>query len=225
MPTTTVEDYLKKLYMAEQARPGEMVPMGAVASDNEVTPGTATSMIKALAESGLVEYTPRVGTKLTRAGRRLALQVLRRHRLIELFLVEIVGLDWSEVHAEAEVLEHAISDKLLARIDELLGFPETDPHGDPIPTADGKTRRLKLTPLLQCEPGQRATIARITDQSPAFLQFIERHGLTPGSPVVLITNDPDADAMTLKPKNAEPVTIGTHAATKIWIAHLNEEEA
>src|SRR5215217_938715 len=138
MATVTVENYLKTLYSEQQrAQAGELVPMGSVAAAMNVTPGTATSMIKALAESGLVDYEPRGGVRLTTKGEKLALHVLRRHRLVELFLVEVLGLDWSEVDEEAEELEHAISDKVLARIDHTLGHPHFDPHGDPIPSSKG----------------------------------------------------------------------------------------
>src|SRR4051812_8652868 len=140
MPTPTVENYLKQIYLEQQAAEDadELVPMGRLASVMGVVPGTATSMIKALADSGLVSYEPRGGAKLTRGGQQLALHVLRRHRLVELFLVKILGLDWSEVHDEAEELEHAISEKVLERIDRVLGHPSVDPHGDPIPSAKGK---------------------------------------------------------------------------------------
>ena len=114
-----------------------MIPMGRLATAMGVVPGTATTMVKALADSGLVDYSPRTGVRLTEAGSQLALHVLRRHRLVELFLVRVVGLDWSEVHDEAEELEHVISDKVLEKIDALLGHPQADPHGDPIPTAKG----------------------------------------------------------------------------------------
>src|SRR5690606_19599573 len=125
--------------LAQQAAadPAALVSMGRLASAMNVVPGTATSMIKALADSGLVEYEPRLGARLTRGGEQLALHVLRRHRLVELFLVQVLGLDWSQAHGRAEELQHAISDKVLGRIDALLGHPITDPHGDPIPTAEG----------------------------------------------------------------------------------------
>src|SRR4051812_31426609 len=131
MATRTVEDYLKALYAeqqcAHQAGGGELVAMGALAGAMDVAPGTATAMVKTLDEAGLVEYEPRGGVKLSAKGEKLALHVLRRHRLVELFLVEVLGLDWSEVDQEAEELEHAISDKVLARIDEKLGHPQFDP--------------------------------------------------------------------------------------------------
>src|SRR5438552_11821899 len=125
MPSSTVENYLKQIYL-EQPSPGELVPMGKLANSMGVVPGTATSMVKALADSGLVEYEPRGGARLTRGGERLALHVLRRHRLVEVFLVKVVGLDWREVHVEAEELEHARSEKVLETIDALLGNPSVD---------------------------------------------------------------------------------------------------
>src|SRR5438309_3371533 len=138
MPSPTVENYLKQLYLQQQHAPQELVSMGKLAAAMGVVPGTATTMVKALADSGLVTYQSRGGVRLTRGGEQLALHVLRRHRLVELFLVKVLGLDWSEVHAEADDLEHAISDKVLEKIDQYLGRPSVDPHGDPIPSAKGK---------------------------------------------------------------------------------------
>ena len=116
-----------------------------------VAAGTATAMVKTLADAGLVEYEPRGGVKLSAKGEKLALHVLRRHRLVELFLVEVLGLDWSEVDQEAEELEHAISDKVLEKIDALLKHPQVDPHGDPIPTAKGKIAHRAMVSLAECE--------------------------------------------------------------------------
>jgi DtxR family transcriptional regulator, Mn-dependent transcriptional regulator len=143
--------------------------------------------------------------------------VLRRHRLIELFLVQTLGLDWSEVHDEAEELEHAISDKVLEKIDALLGHPDTDPHGDPIPPPTGMPRRENLTPLTDCPPGTAAKIARVVDQEPRFLQFVDKHGLTPGTPFTIESHTPSADAITVRPHDREPVTLGTAAAMKIMV--------
>src|SRR5688500_15281176 len=140
-PTSTVENYLKQIYLEHSTAPDHLVTMGRLATAMGVVPGSATSMVKALADSGLVEYEPRGGVRLTAGGEQLALHVLRRHRLVELFLVKVLGLDWSEVHDEAEELEHAISDKVLERMDNLLERPSVDPHGDPIPTARGKLDR------------------------------------------------------------------------------------
>src|SRR5438105_6985374 len=150
MASITVENYLKQLYSEQQRTSGELVSMGRLASAMGVVPGTVTTMVKALADSGLVTYEPREGVRLTRGGEQLALHVLRRHRLVELFLVKVLGLDWSEVHDEADELEHAISDKVLERIDQYLGRPSVDPHGDPIPSAKGKVPDSRLESLASC---------------------------------------------------------------------------
>src|SRR4051794_13775499 len=179
MPSSTVENYLKQIYLEQQdAGAADLVPMGRLASAMGVVPGTATTMVKALADSGLVEYEPRGGVRLTHGGEQLALHVLRRHRLVELFLVKVVGLDWSEVHAEAEELEHAISDKVMERIDMLLGHPSVDPHGDPIPSAKGQVRNSPVISLADCPLHRPQRVARVLDQDVAFLQFLDRIGLT-----------------------------------------------
>ena len=137
--TQTVENYLKAIFQAQALLPDmtSLVPVGHLATAVGVSPGTATTMVKALAESGLVRYEPYAGVRLTAPGRRLAALVLRRHRLIELFLVKVMGMSWADVHDEAEQLEHAVSDRLIDRIDEMLGRPAVDPHGDPIPDPEG----------------------------------------------------------------------------------------
>src|SRR5579864_2550592 len=213
MPSVTVENYLKQLYLQQQAGPGEIVAMGKLASAMGVVPGTATSMVKALAESGLVSYEPRGGVRLTRAGEQLALHVLRRHRLVELFLVKVLQLDWSEVHEEAEELEHAISDKVLERMDAVLGRPSVDPHGDPIPPAKGRPQSLpRRNSLAECQPGATYRIARIIDQDPAFLQFVDRCGLMPGTSVAVESRDTLADAIRVRPHGKDALSLGTAAA-------------
>ena len=145
LPSSTVENYLKALYQAQAASEEKaLVPMGQLAATVGVAPGTATTMIKALAESGLVEYEPYLGVRLSPAGTKLAALVLRRHRLIEQFLVEVVGMSWADVHDDAEQLEHVVSDRLIERMDAMLGHPSVDPHGDPIPTG---RRRHGVAPL------------------------------------------------------------------------------
>ena len=132
--------------------------MGQLAAALDVVPGTATTMVKALAESGLVRYEPYAGVRLTPAGDKLAALVLRRHRLIELFLVQVMGMSWAEVHDEAEHLEHAVSERLIERMDEMLGHPSVDPHGDPIPNADGGVQERALS-LVARVPGRRCRCA------------------------------------------------------------------
>src|SRR5437016_13554404 len=198
MATSTVEDYLKSLYAEQQRGGGGLVAMGALAVAMNVAPGTATAMVKTLAEAGLVDYEPRGGVKLSGKGEKLALHVLRRHRLVELFLVEVLGLDWSEVDEEAEELEHAISDKVLARIDELLKYPQVDPHGDPIPSAQGRiARRRTMVSLAESPPGRPRRGARVVDQNPPFLQFVDRHSLKPGTEVTVRGRDDSADAVSI----------------------------
>jgi len=195
-----------------------MVPMGELAAAVDVTPGTATSMIKALAESDLVDYEPRVGVRLTAHGQTLALHVLRRHRLIEAFLVQVLKLDWSEVHDEAEELEHAISDKVLDAIDDYLGHPTVDPHGDPIPSAAGEVGRRLTLRLSAAEAGGRYRVARIVDQDPSFLKFLDEQGLKPDAVICVNAINPHADAIELnKDQSLEPVTLGRTAANKIVV--------
>ena len=140
MPSLTVENYLKAILQLVIATNSEWISTGQLAATVNVSPGTVTSMLKTLAESGLATYKPYEGVSLTKAGRSLALRMLRRHRLIELFLVRTLDLTWDQVHEEAENMEHAVSDMLIERMDEFLDRPETDPHGDPIPAADGLMR-------------------------------------------------------------------------------------
>src|SRR5690349_12433677 len=205
MPSSTVEDYLKQIYLMQLQTP-ELVSMGKLAGAMGVVPGTATSMIKTLADSGLVEYEPRGGVRLTHGGEQLALHVLRRHRLVEAFLVKVLELDWSEVHDEAEELEHAISDKVLDRIDAYLGHPSVDPHGDPIPSAKGKVADARHKSLADCAPERKFRIARVMDQDPAFLQFVERCGLMPGVLVIVQVRDKLADAIWVRPGDRRPIT-------------------
>ncbi len=217
MPTIAIEDYLKQIYLAHQLQPNELVSMGALAEAMDVVPGTATAMVKRLAENKLISYEPYSGVKLTRRGQKMALAVLRKHRLIETFLVEALGVDWAEVHEEAEQLEHAISDRLLDRIDALLNYPAVDPHGDPIPDAGGAMRAEPRRRLIDCKAGSTVRIARVLDQGNAFLQFIDSHGLRPGTSVTIKANEPAADSITVKPAAAKSVTMGHAAAAKIMV--------
>src|SRR4029077_17315091 len=213
LPSSTVENYLKAIYQGQAAltAPERLVPMGQVASAVGVTPGTATTMVKALSESGLAEYEPYSGVRLTRAGQQLAGLVLRRHRLVELFLVQVMGMSWAEVHDEAEQLEHVVSERLIERIDEMLGRPTHDPRGGPIPSADGAIAPLPLDSLLTCPVGQTLKVTRITDQDPAFLRFVEHHHLKHAQRVQVEARDTAADSVSLRGADREPLTIGTRA--------------
>lgn len=215
VPSSTVEDYLKAILLAEQLAPGSLVSMGQVSAALEVTPGTVTSMVKTLADSGLVTYQPYSGVCLTPEGRQLALHVLRRHRLIELFLVQVMGIDWSEVHPEAERLEHVVSERLIERIDTLLGHPAVDPHGDPIPTAHGEVAAADVRSLLECAVGAPLRISRITDQGSEFLRLIERQGLRPGCVLSVVSRSEAADILLLRLESGLELSLGFRAASKI----------
>ncbi len=218
LPSSTVENYLKALYQAE-ATLGEqaLVPMGQLATAVRVAPGTATTMIKALAESGLVEYEPYLGVRLSPAGTKLAALVLRRHRLVEQFLVEVMGMSWAEVHEDAEQLEHVVSDRLIERMDAMLGHPSVDPHGDPIPTADGAVESHEYHSLLTCRLGTPVTVIRVADQDASFLRFLEEHNLKPGQSIEVELRDPAADSVQLRTGDDHRITIGTNAASKLLV--------
>jgi DtxR family Mn-dependent transcriptional regulator len=220
LPSSTVENYLKAIYLGETQLPNgqRLLPMGQLASALGIAPGTATTMVKALAESGLVEYEPYNGVRLSEAGEKLAALVLRRHRLIELFLVRVMGFGWDEVHDDAEQLEHVVSDRLIERIDEMLGRPAVDPHGDPIPTADGHVPRHSFETLLTCPIEQCMVVTRVTDQDAAFLRFLEQHHLMPGETIVVEARDEVSDSVRLKGRQDQRITIGTRAASKVRVS-------
>ena len=217
MPTSTVEDYLKCILLAEHRAPGSLVGTGQIAAALSVAPGTVTGMVKTLADSGLVTYEPYSGVRLTDHGRQLATHVLRRHRLIELFLVQVMGMDWSEVHAEAELLEHAVSDRLIERMDDMLGHPSVDPHGDPIPDVHGVVVAQQLPSLLDCPLDLPVQVARVDDQTREFLLLAERRGLKPGNRLRVLARDEAADTVELQLASGEPLSLGFRAASKILI--------
>jgi DtxR family transcriptional regulator, Mn-dependent transcriptional regulator len=219
MATSTVEDYLKRIYLAQQAAPEARVPTGQIAAGLGVTPGTATAMIKTLAESGLVDYEAYSGVRLTDEGKHLATHVIRRHRLVESFLVAVMGMNWSEVHAEAEVLEHAVSDRLIERMDEMLGRPASDPHGDPIPTARGEfAAGGEHESLVACPMRASRVVARVTDQRADFLRLVEAHGLMPGRRIAVRSRDELMDTVEVVPDGGEPVRLGFRAASRVLVS-------
>jgi len=217
-PTSTVENYLKTIYQIQWGfRADELVSMGQLAAKLGVVPGTATTMVKALSDSGLVVYEPYSGVRLTEAGEKLAAMVLRRHRIIELFLVRVMGMNWSEVHDEAEKLEHVVSETLITRMDEMLGRPQVDPHGDPIPDSEGTLKREEYHTLLDCPIDTPVVILRVTDQDVAFLKFIEESKLMPGQTIKVETRDIAAESVSVRSGAQRPVTMGMLAASKILV--------
>jgi len=218
LASATVENYVKAIYLgAAAASSRRLMPMGEVAAALSVAPGTATTMVKTLADAGLVEYEPYAGVALTAAGERLAALVLRRHRLIELFLVRVMGYSWDEVHDEAEQLEHVVTDRLIGRIDEMLGRPETDPHGDPIPNSDGLVKPQDAQTLLTCPMHTLVTVTRVIDQDKTFLRFIEGHQLKPGESIEVEHRDTASDSVRVRGKGDQRITMGTRAASKLLV--------
>jgi len=206
MPTTgdlteAVQDYLKAIYALESA--GERVTTSALASRMRVSPPSATAMTKRLAELGLVERAPYRGVVLTDEGRRCALEVLRHHRLLERFLADRLGLALDEVHAEADRLEHALSEELEAKIDEELGFPTHDPHGDPIPDRKLRLRSGQARTLLELGPGEATSISRVPDGDPALLRYLTELGIVPGSPVEVLAVAPFSGPITVRTERGE----------------------
>ena len=206
MPTTSdltiaVQDYLKAIYALEAA--GERVTTSALAARMHVAAPSATAMTKRLAELGLVERAPYRGVALTESGRLGALEVLRHHRLLERYLADRLGLSLDEVHAEADRLEHALSEELEAKIDAELGYPTHDPHGDPIPDRELRVEAGRGRTLVDLEPGERASVSRVPDGDPELLRYLTGLGLVPGSDVELLTLAPFEGPVTVRTENGE----------------------
>lgn len=187
--SSAVENYVKAIYALQSGREGP-VATSDLATRLDVTAGSASAMIKKLNELGIVEHTRYYGVQLTEQGARIALKVIRKHRLLELFLVESLGVPWDRVHRDAELLEHHLSDELTALIAEKLGQPTHDPHGDPIPTADGTVDQSHTVALETLEPGARGTFVRISDSNPAMLRYLAEHRITPGASFEILDKQP-----------------------------------
>jgi DtxR family Mn-dependent transcriptional regulator len=218
MPTPTVENYLKRILMLSMDCKGSEVPMGLIASSLGVTPGTATSMVKNLQKEKWLSYKSRKGVVLTIAGKKMGMRMIRRHRLLETFLVDTLGLDWSEIHDEAEELEHAISEKVLERLDDFLGNPRHDPHGHPIPTSRGVILDSPQKTLLDCSMQKKLRIDSILDQRVDFLKFAKKKGLMPGNMVTVHTREEIADSVELQIEKKSRFALGFLSAGKILVS-------
>jgi DtxR family Mn-dependent transcriptional regulator len=182
--TRSQEDYLKALYKLHgDSRP---VPTRELAQRLGISSPSVSEMVTRLTAQGLVEHDRYRGQQLTREGRKVALELVRHHRLLEMFLVQVLGYSWDEVHEEAERLEHVISERMEQRIFELLGRPELDPHGHAIPTLGGKVRPVSERPLSECRAGERVIVQGVSDDDPARLRELERRGLLPGTHVEVV---------------------------------------
>jgi len=213
--SAAIQDYLKEIYklQAEGTRPTTT----AIARAMGVAPSSATSMLKKLAALGLAEHSPYRGVELSSAGTKIALEVIRHHRLLEQYLAETLGLPIDAVHAEADLLEHVLSEELEARIDEQLGYPTHDPHGDPIPDAGLRIETRTLRSLDALEPGEEATVKRVPDGDPDLLRYLARLQLVPGGRVTMRRSEPFEGPVTVAVEGEEHA-ISRELATQIGIA-------
>ena len=213
-----VEDYAKAIYGLAQGHPGEPVTTSELASRLGVSPGTVTAMLKRMAKLGLLEHEPYHGARLTESGERLALEVIRHHRLLEAYLAEALGMPWDRVHDEAEVLEHYISEELEERISEALGHPDRDPHGDPIPD-----RELTLAEaddavaLSALEPGAGGVFVRVSDGNPEMLRYLSERRITLGSELAVTGRQPFGGPLVIEVAGTEHA-IGEGLAERMLVA-------
>lgn len=184
MRTKEREDYLKTIYQLQ--RQSGSVRTTDIARSLSVEPASVTGVLKRLAELELVLYRPYHGVELTESGLQVALEIIRNHRLIELYLVEVLGFRWDEVHDEAERLEHAVSQRFIDRIEAALGYPEVDPHGSPIPARDGSLRRPPEMPLSALKRQQPSSVTRVVDEDGEMLRYLASHGIHPGVAIVVL---------------------------------------
>lgn len=218
MASSTVENYLKAILHLQGEGLGNTT-VGEIAKELGVTPGTVTIMMRHLRERRLIAYEPRRGVSLRDAGRTEALKVVRRHRLVETFLVEVMQLDWSEVHEEAEILEHVISDRLLDRMDKMLGEPTHDPHGDPIPDRHGVLAPDRSVPLLGVAEG-RYRVVRVSDEDSALLGWLNEKGLRLGEEFQLTHPDRAAGLLELSKEGGARVQLGLQVAGQVFVEAL-----
>ncbi len=195
--TEAIEDYAKAIYALEERR-GEPATTSALAERLGVTAGSASAMVKRLDGLELVRHVPYHGVRLTEQGRRLALEVLRHHRLLERYLTEELGVPWDRVHEEAEVLEHVLSEELEERIAAKLGYPTRDPHGDPIPTHEGELEQEETRALADLEPGEGGVLVRVSDSRPEMLRYLAERAIAPGQELEVLAREPFGGPLTVR---------------------------
>jgi len=220
MNTYTEENYMKVIYHLSEGQ-GVLVNTSTIASSLSTTSASVTDMIKRLAEKNLVDYEKYKGVKVTSKGEKIALKIIRKHRLWELFLTKVLKFKWDEVHLMAEELEHASSDELIDRMDEYLGFPTNDPHGDPIPDSLGKLQSVSQLSLVDCLVAENMVIVGVTDHSASFLQYLERVGLMPGKKIKIIEIQEYDKSMMLEIESLSTIYVSADVSKNIRV-QLNE---
>ncbi|PXY37020.1 transcriptional regulator [Prauserella sp. PE36] len=217
--SSSIEDYVRAIYGLVER--GEPVTNTSLAARLEVSPSSASGMVTKLSQQGLVAHVPYRGIELTPAGRQLARSVLRRHRLIESYLVSELGYTWDEVHSEADLLEHVVSDLLVERIAAKLGNPVRDPHGDPIPAADGSVEELSTRLLDELPAGSVGEIVRVWDTDPDLLRYLAERSITLGDRIEVVERQPFGGPVVVKvgpPARAETHALGTEIAQALSVA-------
>ena len=223
MLSPAIEDYLKSIYKLQSAGgDGAGVSTSQIAEAMSVTPASASKMLKRLAHMRLVDYKAYQGATLTSAGTDIAVEIIRHHRLLETYLREVMGYDWDQMHAEAEQLEHHISEDFEDRIDSLLGYPTHDPHGDPIPTREGVFSETPCAPLTAKHAGQRVRVVRLADQTPERLRVLELAGLLPGR-IVNIEAVAESDSLLARDDEASTHQIEPDVARAVLVEVLKGE--
>lgn len=210
----SIEDYVKSIYLLSEMH--EMVAANALSEAMGVSPAAVTKMGKRLQEMKLVRYSRQNGFRLTTQGRAIALEMVRHHRLLEMYLHQALGYTWDKVHDEAEVLEHVISEEFEERIDALLGYPTHDPHGAPIPTRDGKIETRNFPSLNQLEMGEDAVIRRVTNRDSTMLNYIGSLGLYPGTEIRLLGMEPYGGSLSIEVGD-KTVSVGSVLANHIFV--------
>ncbi|RMF60333.1 MAG: metal-dependent transcriptional regulator [Calditrichaeota bacterium] len=217
MNTEAIEDYLKTIFEIQRTR--GKVATSVLAKQLGIAPASVTGMIKRLSEMNLVTYQPYQGVRLTPAGKKIALEVIRHHRLIELFLKEALGVPWDKVHEEAEKWEHVLSEELEERIDALLGYPTHDPHGAPIPDRDGKMPTSSTTTIADLSPGSKATIVEVDDSDPELLRYLGTLALYPQTSLLVVAVAPFEGPITLQVEGKD-IVLGRKVAEQIYVKNI-----
>lgn len=213
----SAQNYLKIIFGLQEWSNDPVTPT-VVAQKAGVKLSTVSGALGKLRHQGLLDHAPYGAITLTSQGREYALVMVRRHRLIETFLVQVLGYRWDQVHDEAEHLEHAVSDFLIERIDSLLGHPERDPHGDPIPDAGGRIELPQAQLLSHAAPGSKVVVERIADDDPALLQYFSDHELTVGARLSVASGDPYSDTVEVTAQGGQTLSLGPRASDSMWVS-------
>nr|WP_311181960.1 metal-dependent transcriptional regulator [Hymenobacter volaticus] len=218
MPSFTEENYLKAIYKLAEASPGSEVSTNGIAEALQTRAASVTDMLRRLGEKGLLHYQRYRGVSLTPEGRQLALLTIRKHRLWEVFLVQKLGFNWDEVHDVAEQMEHIHSPLLVRRLDEFLGFPRLDPHGDPIPTEDGAVLRPRNRLVADLAPGDHGRLMAVKNTSPAFLQYLDKVGLKLGSDIEVLDKIEFDNSLEIKINSTTILMLSPEVGRNLFVA-------